>query len=166
MRLGLQKLSEKIPKKLHLILGGGGALLLGHQIPLVTFDLDAISKGLTLSELDPLIKKVAKELNLPPDWLNPHFASFTHTLPADYTSRLVPIFEHKHLKVEGLGKEDLLIMKCFAHRSKDVSHALALINKKTNIEFVENHLDFLKSKNTPGADAALAFFQDVLDQTV
>jgi hypothetical protein len=36
---------------------------------------------------------VAHELDIPADWLNPYFATFTHVLPMDFEARLTTVFE-------------------------------------------------------------------------
>lgn len=150
--------------QIQLIIGGGGAMILAHHFPLATIDLDAIPKGIELSELDRYVKKVAEELQMPPDWLNPYYASFSHTLPSDYGQRLISVFSGKVLKALALGKEEMLIMKCFAHRQKDVGHAKALIKQNANVKTVEAHIESLKKKGIPGAQEALDFLDDLLDQ--
>ncbi len=147
--------------KVTLIAGGGGAMILAHNYPLATTDLDAISKSMTPEELDPFVKKIAREQDLPPDWLNPYFSTFTHTLPQDYGDRLKSVFKGEKLEVLALGREDLLIMKCFAARAKDVSHARALVRAGADIKFVENHIEKLRAKRIPGADRALDFLDEL-----
>src|SRR5690606_12289492 len=110
MKSSLAKLDAHLTEPLTLIVGGGGAMILAHGYPLSTSDIDAVPKGMEISELDALVKKVAKENGLPPDWLNPYFSSFTHTLPSDYSDRLVEVFAGKHMKALALGKEEMLIM--------------------------------------------------------
>ncbi|MGK5084515.1 DUF6036 family nucleotidyltransferase [Bdellovibrionota bacterium FG-1] len=84
----LERLDQLIPKDVTLIVGGGGAVILAHGLALATTDIDAVPRGMALSELDPFIKQVAHELSLAPDWLNPYYSTFTHTLPSDYGDRL------------------------------------------------------------------------------
>jgi hypothetical protein len=165
MTTGLQALAKKLPRPTRLIIGGGGAMILAHHFPLATTDIDGIpGAGVTAEELDPLIKKVAQELNLAPDWLNPYYVTFTHVLPSDYSSRLILVFEFSNLKVEALSKEDLLIMKCFAGRMKDQPHARALLRAGADSGFVEKHLERLMAKGIPGAEKALDFLDEAQDQ--
>jgi hypothetical protein len=147
-----------------LIMGGGGAMILAHGFPMGTTDIDAVPVGMELSELDILVKQVAVELLIAPDWLNPYFSTFSHTLPSDYGQRLIEVFSGSRLVVKALGKEEMLIMKCFAHRQKDVAHAKALILGGAKLALVESQLEHLKAKSIPGTQAALDFLDDVLDQ--
>lgn len=164
MTNGLRALAAKLTRPTRLIIGGGGAMILAHHFPLATTDIDGIpGAGMTAEELDPLIKEVAKDLNLSPDWLNPYYVTFTHVLPSDYSSRLILVLEASHLKVEALSKEDLLIMKCFAGRLKDQPHARALLRAGADPYFVEKHLEYLKTKGIPGAEKALDFLDEAQD---
>ena len=164
MKNALSHLDALLELKVTLIMGGGGAMILAHGFALGTTDIDAVPRGMTVPELDPFVKRVAETLGLPHDWLNPYFGTFAHTLPSDYGSRLIPVFSGAHLSAQALGKEEMLIMKCFAHRQKDVGHSKALIKGGANIQAVESHISELLKKKIPGAQAALDFLDDVQDQ--
>lgn len=164
----LKRLDELIGKKspdevITLIAGGGGAMILAHEFPLTTMDLDAIPKSISPTELDPMVKTIAKEQGLTPDWLNPYFATFTHTLPKDYGDRLITVWTSQNLKVLALGKEDLLIMKCFAGRAKDIAHSKSLIKTGADTDFVSKHLESLKKKKIPGSTEALDFLDELME---
>lgn len=163
MLKALARLDQQLNKPLLLVIGGGGAMILAHQFPLATSDIDGIPVGMELSELDVLVKKIALELLIPGDWLNPYFSAFTHTLPRDYSERLVDVYQGAFLRVRALGREDLLVMKCFAHRAKDVSHARALIKAGADTEFVGEHIQTLQKQGTKGCEDALEFLDDLLD---
>jgi len=164
MLAALKHLDEILPQPVQLIIGGGGAMVLAHKHPLSTTDIDAIPKGMDDIELAPFIKQVARDLNLAPDWLNPWFSSFSHTLPHDFESRLISVFNGKKIKAHALGAEDLLVMKCFAGRQKDVSHARALIKNGADLKIVRNHIESLNEKGVPRSEAALEFLDDIEDQ--
>lgn len=149
---------------IQLIIGGGGAMILAHGFPLGTTDIDAVPKGMEIAELDGFVKRVAEERKIPPDWLNPYFSTFAHTLPSDYGDRLIEVFKGRRIVGRALGKEEMLIMKCFAHRQKDVGHAKALIRGGARLEKVESQLEALRAKGIPGAQDALDFLDDVLEQ--
>lgn len=58
----------------------------------------------------------------------------------------------------------MLILKCFAHRGKDVGHAKALVKQKADIDLVEKHINKLIKKNLPLSKKALDFLYDILDE--
>lgn len=161
-----QKLGAKGISQLKLLIGGGSALTLAHGIPLQTADIDAVpfKSSIDLVLLDQLVKATGKELKISPDWLNPYFGTFLMSLPPDYGDRLIQVYKGKSLEAYGLGLNDLLIMKCFAGREKDIPHAKVLIRKGANIDFSQEHLESLIAKNIPGATPALHFLLEVEDQ--
>ena len=140
------------------------ALAYGH--PLSTEDVDAFTArgGLSMADLDREARVVAKDLGLPPDWLNSHFVTFTHVLPADYGTRLKEVFAGAHLTVSALGAEDLLIMKCFSGRDKDRGHARRLLGLGVDTALVSGHFDRLIEKRVPGAERAADWFDDLRDE--
>jgi hypothetical protein len=163
MIAALNALDAILPKTLTLIVGGGGAMLLAYNFPLATADIDAVAKGLPEEELKEYILRVARDLNLPPDWLNSWYSSFTHVLPADYADRLVNIFTGKKLTALALSKQDLLLMKCFAGRKKDITHARVLVRGGADTGQVEKIIEALQKRQIPGAAKALEFLDDILD---
>ncbi len=164
MKQAFSALDRKLTKPLKLVMGGGGAMIFAHGFPLATTDVDAIPKGLEIHELDLLTKEVALELHLPPDWLNCYFASFAFVILPDYEKNLISVFTGDYLVVAALSAEDMLIMKCFAHRAKDISHAKALIKNGVNLQKVEQQIEKLKAKKIPEAKAALDFLDELLEQ--
>jgi hypothetical protein len=61
-------------------------------------------------------------------WFNNGPASFVRQLPVDWSERLVPVFLGSALKLQSLGRDDLLRSKLFAlcDRGLDLSDCLAL----------------------------------------
>ena len=164
MRKAFALLDEKLNHPGRLIMGGGGAMIFAHAFPLATTDVDAIAKGIEIPELERLTKEIAQEMNLPPDWLNCYFSTFAYVVLPDFERHLIEVFSGRHLKVLCLSREDMLIMKCFAHRPKDVSHAKALLKAGVDLKKVENHLEFLRAKKIGEAQKAVDFLDDLLDQ--
>lgn len=83
------RLDELLSKPLVLIMGGGSAMIMAHSYPIATTDVDAIPLKTSFEELDPLVKQISLELDLPGDWLNPHFSTFSFVLPEDYSTRML-----------------------------------------------------------------------------
>jgi len=163
MKEALTQLDQVLDRPVTLIMGGGGAMLLAHNFPLATADIDAVPKGISIDELQPYIEKVAREMLLPLDWINPWFSSFTYVLPEDFHTRLVEVFSGKWLKAQALGKDDLLIMKCFAHRKKDIAHARALVRAGANVDNVYARIEALLKRKIPGSDKAENFLNEIVD---
>ena len=166
MKRALSLLDAELSARARLIIGGGAAMVLAYQHPLATQDVDAFAAkgGLRISDLDAAAKRIAKRLDIEPDWLNSHFDTFTAVLPADYAARLRPVFTGKQLTVEALGPEDLLVMKCFAGRDKDLPHARALLSHAGDLSIVDRQLALLLERRYPGAEKAADFFDDLRDQ--
>jgi hypothetical protein len=156
-----RSLDAALPVPVTLIVGGGTALMLAYHVPVRTTDVDAYPKSGSPDDLERYVKEVARSEKLPSDWINPHFATFAHVLPKDYGSRLRRIFAGERLSVEALGPEDLLVMKCFAGRAKDVGHARALLKLKLDLPLVEGRIQELIDRHVPGAEDAADFLDDL-----
>ena len=163
-REAFQRLDELLKKALTLYMGGGTSMVMAHGYPLATSDVDALPKQASFEEIDDLVKQVARELTLPADWLNPYFSSFTHVLPPDFASRVVRVFDGRFLKVDALGREDMLIMKCFAHRPKDLGHARALLKLGVEMKIVDAAIEACKERGVPGVEKAIEFLDDLLEE--
>jgi hypothetical protein len=161
----LKALEKKIGRdqlpQVHLLVGGGGALVSAYLYPLSTTDVDAISLGGELSQIEKQIAEVAKEFNLPSDWINPYFSAYTIYLPKDYKKRVVSIYQGKFLMADALGPEDLLIMKLMAGRKKDEPHIRFLLKKSPDLNVVEKRLEELKKLYPKVASSALELFDEV-----
>lgn len=162
--LGL--LDERATESARLVIGGGAAMTLAYKHPIATQDVDAFAAkgGLRMAELDALARAVADELQIEPDWLNAHFETFTAVLPRDYATRLRPVFHGKHIQVDALGPEDLLVMKCFAGRDKDRPHARKLLRLASDLSIVEKQIAYLIEHRYPGAERAADYFDDLRDE--
>ena len=161
LRRAFRALDAGLDGPLTLIVGGGTAMMLAHGIPVRTRDVDAYTARGHLDDVGPLLRKVAVEVGLPSDWLNPWFETFAHVLPADYGTRLQEVFSGAHMRVMALGVEDLLVMKCFAGRDKDVGHARALLRKGPDLAIVDSRIQQLIEKGIKGAREAGDFLDDL-----
>jgi len=159
-------LDKRLRSPVEILIGGGAAMLLAHKVPLSTMDIDGllVHTEVTSAEIDPIVKKVAQEMGINPHWFNSYFGTFTYTIPKDYEKRLSTVYKGKNLKVLAFGLEDLLIMKCFSGREKDIGHARALVNCGADIKLVDSHIQSLADRGIPGATEALDFLDDVRDQ--
>jgi hypothetical protein len=161
LRGAFRSLDEALPAPVTLIVGGGTALMLAYGIPVRTTDVDAYPKPGSPDDFDRYVKEVARREKLAGDWINPYFSTFAHVLPKDYGARLREVFAGERLRVEALGPEDLLVMKCFAGRAKDVGHARALLKLKLDLRLVEARIQELIDRHVPGAQEAADFLDDL-----
>ncbi len=158
-------LDARLEAPLTLVVGGGTAMMLAYGLPVRTTDVDAYPARGRLEDIAPKLRAVARELGLAGDWVNPHYETFAHVLPADYATRLREVFAGEKLRVMALGVEDLLVMKCFAGREKDVGHARALLRRKPDLSVVERRLEELVEKRVPGALDAADFLDDLTEES-
>jgi len=161
LRDAFAALDARLSRPVTLVVGGGAAMMLAYGLPVRTGDVDAYPAGGRLEDLAKEIREVARALGLAPDWLNPHFETFAHVLPPDYAARLRPVFDGARLRVMALGVEDLLVMKCFAGREKDVGHARALLRRGPDLGIVERRIEELVERGIPGASDAADFLDDI-----
>ncbi len=166
MLVAFRELDTLISQPTRIIVGGGAALVAAHGIPVVTEDVDGVPDKTTLelSEIKSAIREVGRKLKLSQAWLNDYFSPYLFVLPSDYGSRLIPLFKGKNLEVDALGREDLLLMKCFAGREKDIPHARALIRKGVDLKLVDRRLQELLEKKLPSARQAADLFDDLCDE--
>lgn len=162
----LEALDKRLKTTANLLLGGGGAMVLAHGFPLATQDLDALFFKSTITEADvlPDIWAVADEVGIPKDWINSYFQTFLFALPKDYNERLKVAFKGKRLTVYALSLTDLLILKCFAGREKDIPHARVLVRKGADTVFARKHILALQDKSIPKANAAALFLDDLEEE--
>jgi hypothetical protein len=85
-------------------------------------------------------------------------------LPRDYASRLRLVFAGEQLRVDALGPEDLLVMKCFAGRDKDLPHARKLLREASDLNIVDQQLAHLIERRYPGAERAADYFDDLREE--
>ena len=161
-----RKLDGRLEKSVRLIIGGGAALVVAYDVPISTLDVDGTpdKSSMELVDFKKEVRAVGREMEIPQDWLNDHFSSFLFVLPSDYGQRLKTIYKGRHLEACALGKEDLLIMKCFAGREKDIPHARVLIKKGADLKLVDNRIDELIHKKIPGAEKASNFLSDLCEE--
>lgn len=161
-----QSLDARMTSPVRLIVGGGAAMVVAYDIPISTSDVDGIpdKSSMELSDFKKEVRAVGRELGISQDWLNDHFSTFLFVLPSDYGTRLKTVFSGKYLEVCALSKSDLLLMKCFAGREKDIPHARVLIKKGADIVFVDKRIDELAKKKIPGAEKASDFLSDICEE--
>jgi len=167
LRSAFEALDRHAPSATHLVIGGGAAMVAAYDYRPSTRDVvdaTSVGGGLGLADLDAAAKRVARELDLEPDWLNPYFEVYTSVLPPDYGTRLVRVYEGERLRVDALGPEDLLLVKCFAGRDRDRPHLRKLLRLAKDLAVVERRLTELGERGVMGASRAADVFDDLRDE--
>jgi hypothetical protein len=103
-----------------LLLGGSAALILTNVLPRGTNDGDVLASEPDLGRLQAAIRAVAHDRGLPDGWLNGSAQSYAEILPADYQTRVVTLPPFGRLSVSLVGRRDVIVMKFFAGRPKDL----------------------------------------------
>jgi hypothetical protein len=160
-------LDQHLTSPTRIIVGGGAALVAAHGIPISTYDVDGVPdrSSMEFAAFQKEVRAVGTALKIAPNWLNDHFSAFLYVLPPDYGQRLLPLYQGRHLTVCALAKEELILMKCFAGREKDLPHARALLRQGVaNLKIIDHRIQELLEKKIPGADRAADFFDDLLEE--
>ncbi len=142
-----RELSAGDPVEL-VIVGGAAGLLTGQLSPAVTTgDVDAISvlPADQWHRVQEAAALVTTALGLPANWLNRDVGLHRLALPPDYRSRLVIVGEFGSLTVKAIGRLDLIAMKFYAHRQRDVEHLLEFSPTGQEKRFVLDYLNALES---------------------
>ena len=74
------------------------------------------------------------------------------------------MFQGRQLRVDALGPEDLLVMKCFAGRDKDRAHARLLLRLAGDLGIVDRQISSLMDRGYPKARRAADYFDDLRDE--
>jgi len=166
MKKAFGLLDKHLNSPVRIIVGGGAALIAAYGVPISTQDVDGVPdrSSMDLADFKKEVRAVGRELGIPQDWLNDYFSTFLFVLPKDYGDRLVTIYKGPNLEACALGKEDLILMKCFAGREKDIPHVRVLIRKGADLKTVDDRISELMDKKIPGAEKASDFFGDICEE--
>ncbi len=141
---GLQK--ENFSINLY-ICGSAALVLLGISIR-KTGDIDLIAKTIEPA-LDRAIKRVAKKLNYPENWLNNRVSPIIDRLPSNWEKTSLEVYKGKNLTVYTLSRQNLINSKlhaCVERRSLDYVDLLSLSPTKSEIEKAKRYC--LKQKSS------------------
>ena len=136
----LQALGQRVRGRTEVVLGGAGALILTGQLDRVTDDGDVLRSSPDIGQLQADIRAVAETLDLPPGWLNGSIQSYTDVLPPDYEVRLMSLPTWGKLHVAVIHRKDVIVMKLFAGRPRDITDVIALAPSVDELDFVRTQL--------------------------
>ena len=117
----LRELDERLSSSFDVILLGGAAMILLFGASRATRDVDVLVLRGDLTELRGAVKAVARERDLPEDWMSDAAKGFADILPPDFYHRLVPLeFMFQRLRFYALGRPEQVAMKIVALREQDL----------------------------------------------
>lgn len=142
----LSALGRLAPGPVSLVLGGSAALILSNDLPRPTDDGDVVTSEPGLGELQALIREIADSEGLPAGWLNGSIQSYTYLLPADYTARLIAMPPFNRLQVRLLSRRDVILMKVYGMRPRDIDDLRAIRPTLDELAFVRAQLARIGAK--------------------
>jgi Nucleotidyltransferase of unknown function (DUF6036) len=98
-------------------------------------------------------------LDLTPGWLNGSIQIYLDVLPPDYKARLITLPARGKLHIALLHRQDIIVMKLFAGRPRDLTDIVALRPTSQELQFVRGELPRLRRIDQPRA-ARLESFLD------
>jgi len=156
----LEALGRRAPYPVSLVLGGSAALILRDALRRPTDDGDVVSSEPGLDQLQPLIRDVANTEQLPAGWLNGSIQSYTYILAPDYTERLVELPPFDRLRVSLLSRQDIVLMKVYGMRPRDVADLQSLAPSFDDLQFVSRNVARIALKEPQKAREMRAFLDE------
>ena len=145
LRRALAALSEQVHSRTEIVLGGAGALILMGELQRATSDCDVLYSDPDMGRLQEDIRAVALRLGLTSGWLNGSIQSYLDILPPDYRSRLHSLPMPGQLQVFVLHRQDVLVMKLFAGRPRDMVDVETFNPTAEELAFVATQLPRLRA---------------------
>lgn len=124
------------------VIVGGAALNLLEVTSRVTRDVDVLKPNSLLKNIRTHAQAFASEKNLPKDWLNTGPADLVSHLPNGWETRTRTVFSGQSLSLSTLGREELLMSKCWAYcdRERDLDDIVAMRPTKNEIQKITEWL--------------------------
>jgi len=131
----LRELDEQLSSPLDVILIGGAAMILHFGASRATRDIDVLVLRGDLTELRRAVKVVARDRELPEDWMSDAAKGFADILPPDFYHRLAPLtFPFRRLRLYALGRPEQVAMKIVALREQDLEDLELLLPRLSEEE--------------------------------
>lgn len=126
----LTRLGAELRDRTAVTLGGSAALLLTGALDRLTNDGDVVESTPDFPALLDAVRRVEVVEPAPPGWLNTSVQSYTHVLPPDFRLRLVRLPRMGRLEVSLLGRLDVVLMKVYARRPRDLATCSPLASRR------------------------------------
>ena len=159
VKRALQLLGERLLTRhdadVEVLLVGASAGMLTGQLPrgrtTVDCDVMVIAPRETEGALLAAADDVAVELGLPTCWFNTDVQLLIHALPMGWQDRRVRACASGRLRVDAIGRVDLLAMKVYAGRVQDLQDIRDMAPLLHELRFVAAFIDALESAGEPMA---------------
>ncbi len=145
-----------------ILIGGAGALVLRGELTRATTDCGVLRSQPDMGRLQNDIRAVADRCGLVPGWLNGSAQTYADILPPDYESRLHSLPPFGRLQVMVLHRQDVLVMKLFAGRPRDLADIAVLTPTPTELEFARGELPRLHRIDEARAERMRAFLDGLI----
>ena len=157
----LRRLGSELRDPATLTLGGSAALLLTGALDRATNDGDVVESKPDFPALLDAVRRVQVVEQAPPGWLNTSVQSYTHVLPADYRTRLVAFGRMGRLDVLLLGRADVVLMKVYAGRPRDLQDLLAVRATEAELGHAEHRIPAIAEQEPEKAAKMRALLADL-----
>lgn len=165
LKQALASLGDRVKARTELVLGGAGALILTGELPRATSDCDVLFSSPDMGRLQEDIRAVADGLNLTPGWLNGSIQTYADILPPDYKTRLRTLPVRGRLHVAVLHRQDVVVMKLFAGRPRDLTDVAILAPTPEELSFVRKQLPRLRNIDAARAARLESYLDQGCDDT-
>ena len=156
IHLALRRTAESLGPQdtiLQIVVGGGCAGLLAGLLAAdrTTADCDVYWSG-DAGQWDAIAeaaRATARQLGLPPEWLNRDCTIFAWCLPIGWQSRCVRVAVFGSVEILRLSRLDLIAAKVISapRRPQDLEDLFAIKPLDTELDEVEQHIDRLESED-------------------
>ena len=117
----LRELDARLSSPCDLVLIGGAAMILHFGARRATRDIDMLVLRGDLAKLRQAVKMLARERDLPEDWMSDAAKGFADILPPDFYHRLATLdLPFRYLRLYALGRPEQVAMKIVALREQDL----------------------------------------------
>ncbi|HEX8694019.1 MAG TPA: DUF6036 family nucleotidyltransferase [Longimicrobium sp.] len=150
----LEELGHFVRGPATLVLAGSAALILRDQLNRATVDIDVIESRPDLGQLQEAIRGVERSAGAPAGWVSSSIQSYIDVLPPDYRRRVEALGTFGAVRVELVGRLDLIVMKLWGgtRRARDLQDLHILAPSFQELDFASGQVERLRSIDAARAE--------------